>query len=46
MPELGKLTIEVNKTWDIIRKWKELNKNYTLSHPIFYEYQGSLFSVE
>lgn len=46
IPELSRLTPEVNKTWDIIRRWKDLNKNYMLNHPIFYDYQGSMFAVE
>jgi len=46
IPELSKLTPEINKTYDIIRRWKDLSKNYTIAHPIFNDYKNSIFTVD
>ena len=46
MPELAKLAPEVNRSFDILRRWKDLSKNYTMAHPIFGDYKLSLFAIE
>ena len=46
MPELAKLAPEVSRSFDILRRWKDLSKNYTMAHPIFGDYKQSLFAIE
>ena len=45
LPELVKLTPEINRTYDILKRWKEMPKNINLSHPVFKDYQHSLFII-
>lgn len=44
--DINKLNLEISKTAELVRRWKELGKNYNSLNPIFADYDNSLFLVE
>lgn len=46
IPEIYRLHAEMSDAAEFFKKWKDLGKAYTSSHPIFLDYQNLSFSIE
>lgn len=46
LPEIGKLNLEITKTSEIVRRWKDLGKTYNSLNPIFADYENGNLMVE
>jgi hypothetical protein len=46
LPEVSKLNLEITKTSEIVRRWKDLGKTYNSLNPIFSDYENGNLLVE